>query len=96
MSDVTRERAAVHTVACPHCQAPAGHHCANLSSTIVWPPHLCRMDAYTHRLHPSEDWPIQLATPPEQLDYVASVPASPVLWKDMVQRQLVTTIIHEE
>jgi hypothetical protein len=80
-----REYAAVMKTSCSLCHAPAGSHCANHSVTIVWPPHLCRMDAYTHRLDPSEDWPMVIAEVPKDLQYVASKePAKPLLWTDPV------------
>lgn len=95
IEDIERECTAIFKVACPHCRAPAGSHCASLSNTIVWPPHLCRMDAYTHRLHPSEDWPAtyQVALI-ERLDYVKNVPApklEPLLWGSLVEPDLTIT-----
>lgn len=99
MQEIARELAAVTKVTCPLCHAPAGRHCANHSNTIVWPPHLCRMDAYTHRLDPSEDWPMAVYAPPENLEYVENhQPNKPLLWKTMVAMQLLKPLpdIHEE
>lgn len=88
--DITREREALF-VACPRCQAPPGYHCANEVATIVWPPHLSRMDAYQHRLHPSEDWPQQISAPTADLQHVRSQPpTASLLWKALFERGLVT------
>jgi hypothetical protein len=73
--DILREATAVIKVACTHCHAPVGYHCASVVASIVWPPHLCRMDAYTHRLDPSEDWPQATLALASKLDYVKTVPA---------------------
>lgn len=93
--DIERECAAIIKVACPHCRAPTGSHCASAINTIVWPPHLCRMDAYTHRLCPSEDWPMQTAVFRDRLNYVKSIPAQApktfLTWKTVVQQRLVKT-----
>lgn len=46
------------------------------------------MDAYTHRLGPSEDWPMVAATPTqESLHYIKNitVPLAPLLWRQMVR-----------
>lgn len=85
----SRECAAVVKVACRHCQAPAGFHCANAASTIVWPPHLSRMDAYTHRLDPSEDWPMPVPAE-RQLQHVRSkMPdTDPMQWQEIINEGL--------
>ncbi|WP_199097183.1 hypothetical protein [Dyella sp. ASV21] len=95
--DIERECAAIIKVDCPLCRAPKGSHCASMANTIVWPPHLTRMDAYTHRLDPYDDWPEPARAITKPMQYVKNVSLSDpstnirpsrLLWKTLVEHGL--------